>query len=50
LWAKLEGKEPDILVNNAGIYPMMKFLELDETFVKNVMDINLNSLFGCSKA
>lgn len=43
LWAKLEGKEPDILVNNAGIYPLKKFLELDEAFVKNVMDINLNS-------
>lgn len=43
LWAKLEGKEPDILVNNAGIYPMKKFLQLDETFVKKVMDINLNS-------
>ena len=43
LWAKLEGKEPDILVNNAGIYPMKGFLELDEAFVKNVMDINLNS-------
>jgi NAD(P)-dependent dehydrogenase (short-subunit alcohol dehydrogenase family) len=43
LWAELEGKEPDILVNNAGIYPMKDFLELDEAFVKNVMDINLNS-------
>jgi len=43
LWAKLEGKEPDILVNNAGIYPMKGFLELDEAFVKKVMDINLNS-------
>ncbi|MFB3889535.1 MAG: SDR family NAD(P)-dependent oxidoreductase [Candidatus Bathyarchaeia archaeon] len=43
LWTRLEGKEPDILVNNAGIYPMKDFLELDEAFVKNVMDINLNS-------
>jgi NAD(P)-dependent dehydrogenase (short-subunit alcohol dehydrogenase family) len=43
LWANLEGKEPDILVNNAGIYPMKDFLELDEAFVKKVMDINLNS-------
>lgn len=44
LWAKLDGKEPDILVNNAGIYPMKSFVELDEAFVKNVMDINLNSV------
>jgi NAD(P)-dependent dehydrogenase (short-subunit alcohol dehydrogenase family) len=43
LWRKLEGKEPDILVNNAGIYPMKDFLELDEAFLRNVMDINLNS-------
>ncbi|MBA7562507.1 3-beta-hydroxycholanate 3-dehydrogenase (NAD(+)) 2 [subsurface metagenome] len=45
LWEKLKGKEPDILVNNAGIYPFKDFLELDEAFVKKVMDINLNSAF-----
>ncbi|XES76478.1 MAG: SDR family NAD(P)-dependent oxidoreductase [Candidatus Bathyarchaeia archaeon] len=44
LWRHLAGKEPDILVNNAGIYPMKDFLELDEAFVKKVMDINLNSV------
>jgi NAD(P)-dependent dehydrogenase (short-subunit alcohol dehydrogenase family) len=43
LWTKLEGKEPHILVNNAGIYPMKDFLEVDEMFLQNVMDINLNS-------
>jgi NAD(P)-dependent dehydrogenase (short-subunit alcohol dehydrogenase family) len=43
LWVKLGDKRPDILVNNAGIYPMKDFLELDEAFLKNVMDINLNS-------
>ena len=43
LWKQLEGKEPEILVNNAGIYPLRKFMELDEAFVRNVMDINLNS-------
>lgn len=43
LWSKLEGKEPDILVNNVGIYPMKDFLELDEAFLQNVMNINLNS-------
>jgi 3-oxoacyl-[acyl-carrier protein] reductase len=44
LWVELKEKEPDILVNNAGIYPMKDFLELDEAFVKKVMDINLNSV------
>jgi NAD(P)-dependent dehydrogenase (short-subunit alcohol dehydrogenase family) len=45
LWIKLEGKEPDILVNNAGIYPVKSFLDTDETFLKKVMDVNLNSVF-----
>jgi 3-oxoacyl-[acyl-carrier protein] reductase len=45
LWKRLEGKEPDILVNNAGIYPTKSFLDVDETFLKKVMDINLNSVF-----
>jgi len=43
LWENLTGKEPDILVNNAGIYPFQNFLELDDAFLKKVMDINLNS-------
>lgn len=45
LWGRLAGKEPDILVNNAGIYPSKNFLEVDETFLKKVMDVNLNSVF-----
>jgi len=45
LWRELEGKEPDILVNNAGIYPTKPFLDVDEAFLKRVMDINLNSAF-----
>lgn len=45
LWRNLEGKEPDILVNNAGIYPTKPFLDVDEAFLKKVMDINLNSTF-----
>ena len=44
LWEKLNGKEPDILVNNAGIYPFKDFLEVDDAFLKKVMDINLNSV------
>ncbi|MCW4046340.1 MAG: SDR family oxidoreductase [Candidatus Bathyarchaeota archaeon] len=43
LWSELAGKEPDILVNNAGIYPMKDFLELDEAFLRKVMDLNLNA-------
>jgi 3-oxoacyl-[acyl-carrier protein] reductase len=45
LWRKLEGKEPEILVNNAGIYPDRSFLDVDAAFLKNVMDVNLNSVF-----
>jgi NAD(P)-dependent dehydrogenase (short-subunit alcohol dehydrogenase family) len=45
LWKELQQKEPDILVNNAGIYPTKSFLEVDEAFLKKVMDINLNSTF-----
>jgi len=45
LWKKLRGKEPDILVNNAGIYPTKSFLDVDESFLKKVLDTNLNSVF-----
>jgi 3-oxoacyl-[acyl-carrier protein] reductase len=45
LWEELKGKEPDILVNNAGIYPFKNFLEVDDAFLKKVMDINLTSAF-----
>jgi len=43
LWEELKGKEPDILVNNAGVYPFRSFLQTDETFLKKVLDINLQS-------
>jgi len=45
LWERLAGKEPGILVNNAGIYPTKPFLDVDESFLKKVMDVNLNSVF-----
>ena len=45
LWERLKGREPDILVNNAGIYPFKNFLDTDVAFLKNVMDINLQSAF-----
>ena len=35
----------DIMVNNAGIYPAKSFLDVDEAFLKKVMDVNLNSVF-----
>ena len=43
LWQGLQGRDPDVLVNNAGIYPFRNFLEVDEDFLKKVMDVNLNS-------
>ena len=45
LWEALNGEEPDILVNNVGIYPFKNFLEVDDAFLKKVMDVNLNSAF-----
>lgn len=45
LWKTLIGKEPDVLVNNAGIYPSKSFLDVDESFLRRVMDVNLNSVF-----
>ena len=43
LWRTLERRDPDILVNNAGIYPFRDFLEVDESFLHKVMEVNLNS-------
>jgi len=45
LWEELAGKEPEILVNNAGVYPFKNFLEVDDAFLKKVMDINLDAVF-----
>ena len=45
LWDELDGTEPDILVNNAGVYPFKDFLEVDEGFLDNIMEINLKSVF-----
>jgi 3-oxoacyl-[acyl-carrier protein] reductase len=40
----------DILINNAGIYPHQDFEHIDYAAWKNVMRINLDSVFLCSKA
>jgi NAD(P)-dependent dehydrogenase (short-subunit alcohol dehydrogenase family) len=45
LWAALNGNEPDILVNNAGIYPFKQLLDADEAFCRQVMEINLFSVY-----
>jgi len=45
LWEEIRGKEPDILVNNAGIYPFKDFLDIDEDFLRKVVDINWSSVF-----
>lgn len=45
LWSKMKGEEPEILVNNAAIYPSKSFLDVDEKFLKKVMDVNLTSVF-----
>lgn len=45
LWKGIGGNEPDILVNNAGIFPFKDYLETDEKFLDQVLNINLKSVF-----
>lgn len=45
LWVCFGGNEPEILVNNAGIYPEKPVLEVNEAFYREVMDVNLDSVF-----
>lgn len=44
LWSRLE-EEPDTLINNAGIYPMRDYLEVDQSFLCEVLKVNLESAF-----
>jgi 3-oxoacyl-[acyl-carrier protein] reductase len=39
----------DILVNNAGVYPFLPFEQMKELDWDKVIDINLKSIFLCSK-
>lgn len=51
LFAKT-GKEfgkVDILVNNAGVYPFVPFEQMKESDWDKVIDVNLKSIFLCSK-
>ncbi|MCC6299629.1 MAG: SDR family oxidoreductase [Anaerolineales bacterium] len=45
LWSTLSRAAPDILVNNAGIYPFRHFVDADETFYRQVMEVNLFSVY-----
>ncbi len=45
LWERVKGREPDVLVNNAGVFPFKDYLETDEEFLDQVLDINLKSVF-----
>lgn len=40
----------DILVNNAGIYPRKKLVEMDESYMHLMFNINVYGMFRCSKA
>ena len=40
----------DILVNNAGIFPFVPFSKMTEADWDKVLDVNLKSIFLCSKA
>jgi len=39
----------DVLVNNAGVYPFVPFESMEEADFEHVMDVNLKSVFLCSK-
>jgi 3-oxoacyl-[acyl-carrier protein] reductase len=39
----------DVLVNNAGIYPRRQFLEMEEADWLNVLDVNLNGAYRCTR-
>jgi 3-oxoacyl-[acyl-carrier protein] reductase len=39
----------DVLVNNAGIYPRRQFLEMEEPDWLNVLDVNLNGAYRCTR-
>lgn len=40
----------DILVNNAGIAPSMLFLDIPDEVRNNVMGVNFNGIWNCTKA
>jgi 3-oxoacyl-[acyl-carrier protein] reductase len=39
----------DVLVNNAGVYPRQDFLEMKEEQWREVIDINLNGAYRCTR-
>ena len=39
----------DVLINNAGVYPRQPFLEMTEEQWDTMQDINLKSVFHCTK-
>lgn len=45
LWTELNSASPDILVNNAGIYPFRTFVDADEAFLRQVIEVNLFSVY-----
>lgn len=45
-WAELPPTlSIDTLINNAGIYPMRRFMDVDQDYLDHVMQVNLESLF-----
>jgi 2-deoxy-D-gluconate 3-dehydrogenase len=42
--------EVDVLVNNAGIYPMIPLADLDDTALRNVLDVNLIGTIHMARA
>ncbi len=49
MWDDFGSELPDILVNNAGIYPFKNYLDLEEEFLQQLVNINLNSVVWMSQ-
>ena len=49
LWRILSKKKPDILINNAGVYEFRDFLQVDPSFYRKNMAINLDAVFWMSQ-
>lgn len=45
LWENIDGETPGIIINCAGIYPFKDYLEVEQGFYENTLEINLNSVF-----
>lgn len=44
-WESRKNHKPNILVNNSGIYPAKRYLDVDQEFYQQILNVNLSSAF-----